>query len=187
MFGDRSTLLMFLDDTHLSTLSVLCSELVDGPFAVKMLAPKNREFPLEFGDIMKTSYSQVEATETQCPAMSLTLDLMSNSTIRGLVGIFKRNMNRITVDFACIIDPNEENEPTCILGLWRMDHLVAESFPPLADRCIAESNALAEDDVDLVRAGDHLDSIRGSMLVKRLSQSIAMQQAAKMVEISSVA
>jgi hypothetical protein len=112
---------------------------------------------------------------------------MSNSTIRGLVGIFKRNMHRMTVDFACIIDPNEENEPTCILGLWRMDHLVMESFPPLADRCIAESNDLAGDDIDLIRAGDHLDSIRGSILVNRLSQSFAMKDAAKLVEISSSA
>jgi hypothetical protein len=77
-----------------------------------------------------------------------------------MVGIFKRNMHRMVVDFACIIDPEEEDEPSCILGLWRMDHMLSDDYPELPHR-----RDTGEGD------GNHIDSIRGSLIAKRRSQS----------------
>ena len=120
---------------------------------------------------MSTTYSSTPATAEHCPTMCLTLDLISNATIRGLVGIFKRNMHRMTVDFACIICSGDENDPSAILGLWRMDHLVGEEYPLLPDR-------YSEEDKDPEKA----DSIRGSLLIQRMSQS-QVQLQETMIEV----
>jgi hypothetical protein len=130
-------------------------ELVVGPAAVKMMAPRNREFCLEMSPFMLTTYQQEAPTGSMCPAMSLTLDLVTNSTMRGLVGIFKRNMSYMTVDFACVIDAKEEDGATCVVGLWRMDRLVVEEYPFLPDR-FATSGV----------SNETIDTIRGSLLVK---------------------
>lgn len=73
-------------------------------------------------------------------------------------------MHRMTVDFACIIDPEEEGEPSCVLGLWRMDHLVGEEYPDLPDR-------YDEGDGDV----DKADTKRSSVILKRLSETLSMQ------------
>jgi hypothetical protein len=130
-------------------------ELVNGPTAIKMLAPRNKEFCLEMPPFMLTAYQQEAPSEAKCPAMSLTLDLVSNSTIRGLVGIFKRNMMNMTVDFACILDGGEEDGCTCVLGLWRMDHVDVEDYPLLPDRFSGASE-------------ESIDSLRGTLLVKEV-------------------
>lgn len=114
---------------------------------------------------MVTSYNHEVPTKAACPAMSLTLDLLTNSTMRGLVGIFKRNMSNMTVDFACIIDGKEDDKATCVLGLWRMDHINVEDCPFLPDR-FATSGVSAES----------IDSIRGSLLVKKWRESFALRR-----------
>jgi hypothetical protein len=141
-------------------------ELVIGPTAVKMLAPRNKEFCLELPPFMSTFYQQEAPTDTSCPVISLTLDLVTNSTMRGLVGIFRRNMSSMTVDFACIVDGKEEDGATCVLGLWRMDHLVVEDYPALPDR-FATSGA----------SDETIDSIRGSLLVKKWTESFVLRGA----------
>jgi hypothetical protein len=139
---------------------IISLELVVGPTAVKMMAPRNKEFCLELPPLMLTSYHQEVPTKAHCPVMSLTLDLVTNGTMRGLVGIFKRNMSTMTVDFGCIIDGKEEDGASCVLGLWRMDHLVLEDYPILPDRFAAPGVS-----------ADLVDSIRGSLLVKKWSES----------------
>ncbi|KAG7352460.1 DUF1336 domain containing protein [Nitzschia inconspicua] len=153
------------DDKYKIKCFKVMPELVNGPLAVKLLAPHNRAFPLNFQGFTSTTYAQEAPTKDQCPAMSLTVDLISNSTIRSMVGIFKRNMHRMTVDFACIIDPGEEDGPTCVLGLWRMDHLVDGDFPDLPDR-YDEGGGNPE----------KTDSIRGNLIIKRLSEACSTQE-----------
>ncbi|KAL3903070.1 MAG: hypothetical protein SGILL_010588, partial [Bacillariaceae sp.] len=153
------------DEEYKTKRFKIMPELVDGPLPVRLLAPQNTEFPLDFQGFMSTSYTREPATDEHCPTMCLTLDLISNATIRGLVGIFKRNMHRMTVDFACVISSGDEEEPSAILGLWRMDHLEAEHYPHLPDRYSAE-----DDDPEKA------DSIRGSLLIKRVSQSQSQLQ-----------
>lgn len=155
---------------------LLFSEVVDGPLPVRLLAPHNRAFPLNFECLMSTTYAQEPPTKDQSPAMCLTLDLVSNGTIRSMVGIFKRNMHRITVDFACIIDPDEDDEPSCILGLWRMDHLVGDDYPHLPDRYDT-----GDGDVD------RMDSIRSSVIMKRLSESFPLQKSTQQAAPNVVA
>jgi hypothetical protein len=74
--------------------------------------------------------------------------------MRGFVGIFKRNMHRLQVDFACIIDPGD-GEPSAVIGLWRMDKLLFDDQPELPDR-YATTGTPAED----------ADTIRASILVE---------------------
>lgn len=71
----------------------------------------------------------------------------------------------MTVDFACIIDPDEDGEPSCVLGLWRMDHLEADHYPELPDR-------YDNGDGEMEKA----DSIRGSIIVKRLSEAFSSKE-----------
>jgi hypothetical protein len=146
-------------------------ELVAGPLPVRLLAPHNTEFPLDFQGFISTTYAKEPATNRHCPVMCLTLDLISNPTMRGFVGIFKRNMKHMTVDFACVLHSGEDDDPSGILGLWRMDHLLAEDYPRLPDRYSLEE----EDSVNA-------DSIRGSLLMKRMSQT-QTQLSANMIEV----
>jgi hypothetical protein len=138
-----------------------------------MLAPKNTAFPLELGSLMTTTYNKLPPKDNLCPVMSVTLDLITNSTIRGFVGIFRRNMPFMTVDFACIIDPGND-EPSCVLGLWRKYHINPEDNPILPDR-YAEDPAL-------------VDSIRGDILMKRMSATVtSIREAVLQVEIAPLA
>jgi hypothetical protein len=108
---------------------------------------------------MTTTYQQDPPSDTQCPVMSVTLDLVTNATIRGFVGIFKRNMHRMVVDFACIIDPGND-EPSAVVGLWRMNKLQFDSMPELPDRytCYGTPN-------------QDVDSIRANVLVEKIDVS----------------
>jgi hypothetical protein len=63
--------------------------------------------------------------------MCLTLDLVSNALIRRFVGIFKRNLRGVVVDFACIVE--SEDKRSCIFGLWKMNHLIEDDNPDLPD------------------------------------------------------
>lgn len=159
-------LISFVGDpvSYLRRIFAYRLELVDGPYPVKLLTPHNRAFPLNFEGYISTIYAQEPPQKDECPVMSLTLDLVSNGTIRSMVGIFKRNMSRMTVDFACIIDPDEEGEPSCVLGLWRMDHLVSEEYPHLPDRYDEGDGGV-----------DKADTMRSSVILKRLSESLAIQ------------
>lgn len=166
------------DDAYRKRAFKVMPELVEGPAAVRMLAPRNKDFPLEMGAFMTTVYQQEPPTGTQSAVMSLTLDLVTNNTIRGLVGIFKRNMHRMTVDFACIIDPDKDDkeEPSAVLGLWRMDHVNFEDTPELPDRFATQG-----------ATNDARESIRASMLVSQCGDAMKIKEEIERSEIVAAA
>ena len=65
----------------------------------------------------------------------------------------------MVVDFACVIDAGED-EPSAVIGLWRMNKLIFDDQPELPDR-YANGGTPVED----------ADSVRASILVEECKMS----------------
>jgi hypothetical protein len=71
--------------------------------------------------------------------------MVSNSTLRSVSGMLRKYIQAISLDIAVIIakpTPNDPDEPSACVGLWRFDHIDVDRCPPLPSR---SSNSFAAD------------------------------------------
>jgi hypothetical protein len=133
-------------------------QIIDAPYAVRLLAPSGSEITIEKPNLLATTYRVHDVAGKLCPVMECTLDFMGNATMRGMASLVKRYLSSISIDFALVIgtpDDQTEKEVECIIGLCRMDHMDVMTYPKLPDRF--ETEGCSEQTVD---------SIRASLLVK---------------------
>jgi hypothetical protein len=131
--------------------------VVDGPLAVRMLAPPKRE------KIIQHSYLPVSWAKHPpktvngrklCVALESELDCLSSRTIRGMAGIVKKHMASVSIDIAVTIgkpDGESEDEPQACLGMWRFDHIDVSSCPTMPDRFSIEAKEQGQSP-DVIRA-----------------------------------
>ena len=137
-------------------------EILEAAYAIRLMAPKGREITLDKEDFLPTTYRTHDVAGKQCPIMEVTLDLMTNSTMRGMAALVKRYIGGISIDNALVIstpDDQNEKEPEACLGLFRMNHLDVDTCPSLPDRFETEGCSMAT-----------VDSIRASLLTKSAAQ-----------------
>ena len=139
--------------------------IVDGPLAVKVLAPPKKEMLLNCA-FLPVSWRQYASETTSkgrklCPALEVTLDCLSNRAMRSMAGIVKRNLQRLSIDMAAVIGKpitQEEDEPQACLGLWRLDHVDIASCPQFPHRFAKEASKTGQDP-DVFRAAQLMVSM----------------------------
>jgi hypothetical protein len=133
--------------------------VVEGPLAVKVLAPPKKEMLLNCA-LLPVSWQQYNPETSEgrklCAALEVTLDCMSNRAMRGMAGIVKRNLKHLSIDMACVIgkpagQEEDEDESEACLGLWRMDHIDVSACPGFPDRWANEASEKGQDP-DVFRA-----------------------------------
>ena len=120
--------------------------LVDGPMAVRILAPPKKEC-LIHGSVVPLSWYKHDVEtcpttnggKTLCPVVVVAIDCVSSRAIRSMAGIIKKYMVRLTCDVALVVGPPEDiarrgqaehdDEPQACLGLFRFEHIDIESCP----------------------------------------------------------
>jgi hypothetical protein len=137
--------------------------IVEGPLAVKILAPPRKEVRLDCASLPVTwqQYDPETTSKGQklCPALEVTLDCVSARPMRTMAGIIKRNMKYLSIDIAVVIGQpkdKEEDELLACLGLWRMDHVDISACPHFPDQLATEAS----------RTGRDPDVLRATKLVK---------------------
>lgn len=132
------------------------------------MAPKDAEIPVYHPGFIETSYySSHEPHTDDCPIWEVTLDLLGNSAIRGMASLVKRYLGSMSVDFGLVLskpDGQKEDEPECILGLWRLDHINVSQYPTLPDRF--ETTGGTTESMDVARA---------SLLVAEASKRVLVE------------
>jgi hypothetical protein len=131
--------------------------IVEGPLAVKILAPPKKEVRLNCASL-PVSWQQYDPETTSkgrklCPALEVTLDCLSARSMRTMAGIVKRNLRYLSVDMAIVIGQprGKEEELEACLGLWRMDHVEVSACPHFPDRLATEASRMGQDP-DVLRA-----------------------------------
>jgi hypothetical protein len=131
--------------------------VVDGPLAVRMLAPPKKE------KVVQHSYLPVSWTKHPpktvngrklCAALESELDCLSSRTIRGMAGIVKKHMASVSIDIGVTIgkpDGINEDEPQACLGLWRFDRIDVSSCLTMPDRFSIEAKEQGQSP-DVIRA-----------------------------------
>lgn len=121
--------------------------VVDGPLAVRVLAPPKREICVSCA-LLPVSWRSYEAgvdAETGkklAPALEVVLDCTSNRAMRSMAGILKRNLQSLAIDVAVVIqkpDDQDEEEPQACLAMWRFNHIDVSKCPTFPDRFEYES------------------------------------------------
>jgi hypothetical protein len=155
------------DDAYRKTRLKIVLEIVQAPYPVRLLAPKNAEIPVfreGFIDTLHHPPSYEPHNTDDCPIWEVTFDFMGNSAIRGMGSIVKRYLSSMSVDFGLVISKPEaqtEEEPEAVLGLWRFDHIDLTQYPGLPNRyetagSTAESRDVARASLLLEEASKHL-------------------------------
>jgi hypothetical protein len=150
----------------------LIPSLVEGPLAIRILAPPKREFLISC-DALPVHWRSYEAEidpktgRRLAPALQIELDCVSNRIMRGMAGILKRHFESVAIDVAVVVqkpDGQEEDEPQACLGMWRFNHIDVSKCPSFPDRFEYESEVRAARE----RASPLLDPdvMRASKIVK---------------------
>ena len=133
---------------------MLSPAVVDGPLAVKLLAPPKKLLQIPGSLLPVTWYKFDGGTASdgrkQCPALEAQMDCVGKRAIRTLVGILKRNLHRLSVDVAVMSANQEETEPKACLGMWRFDYIDIQQCPQFPDRYAEEADSGL--DADTIRA-----------------------------------
>jgi hypothetical protein len=136
----------------------LIPSIVEGPLAVKVLAPPKKEVRLNCASL-PVSWQQYDPEITSkgrklCPALEVTWDCVSGRSMRTMASIVKRNLHYLSVDMAIVIGQpkgKEEDELIACLGLWRMDHIEVSTCPHFPDYLADEASSKGQDP-DVLRA-----------------------------------
>ncbi|KAL7561739.1 hypothetical protein ACA910_010950 [Epithemia clementina (nom. ined.)] len=164
--GDVRALKRFLsgsDDYRNQRLKMIPS-IVDGPLAVKVLAPPKKERVIH-GSVVPISWfmhdTEVSPTtgKTMQPVVVVAMDCVSGRAIRSMAGIIKKYMVKLTLDLALVItSPDsdaknknklEDDEPHACLGLFRFEHIDVEACPEFP---VVEQEEEEEEKQDLALA-----------------------------------
>eukprot|EP00980_Cylindrotheca_fusiformis_P013097 scaffold3281_cov129-Cylindrotheca_fusiformis.AAC.16 len=125
------------DDTYKKRSLKLMHEIVDAPYAARMLAPKVSELEVQCDGLVETSYRYYDPAENYAPLLELTIDFISNGPIRGMSSLMKRYLHGLSLDFALVVvnpEGPEWDEPGAILGLFKMDHIDIANYGSLPAR-----------------------------------------------------
>lgn len=105
--------------------------LVDGPFAVRMIAPEKKEL-IGRATLMSpfSWYSENESVDRfgskKCALMEGSVDVTTSYLSRTATNILRRFIDSIHLDVAFVIDQPElqkEFEPSCVIGLCQVKHV----------------------------------------------------------------
>lgn len=129
------------DDAYRNARLKILPSLVDGPLPIKIIAPPKKELTVSCNAlpskwIFHNKQTLANGTVLQ-PILEMEIDVISNSTIRGISAMLKRYIRLIALDLAAVIhtpDGQTEQEPEACLGLWRFDHIDVLTCPPLSTR-----------------------------------------------------
>ena len=129
------------DDAYRNARLKILPSLVDGPLPIKVIAPPKRELTVSCSALpskwtFHNKQTLTNGTVLQ-PILEMEIDVISNSTIRGISAMLKRYIRLIALDLAVVIhtpDGQTEQEPEACLGLWRFDHIDVLTCPPLSTR-----------------------------------------------------
>jgi len=145
--------------------------VVEGPLAVKVLAPPKKELLINCAILpvswFKHKIETAKDGKKLCAAIEVHLDCFSGRAIRGMAGIVKRHLQKLAIDLAVVIgkpENQDEDEPSACLGMWRFDHIDVSNCPSLPDRYAEE--AVPEKGIDV-------DTIRATKIVKLSASEVA--------------
>ena len=105
--------------------------LVDGPLAVRMLVPPKKEL-VGRATLMPPFnwYKENESVDRfgrkKCALIEGSVDVATDRLSRGVTSILRRYFDSFLIDVAFVIDHpefQEEFEPSCIIGLCKLDHI----------------------------------------------------------------
>jgi hypothetical protein len=145
--------------------------VVDGPLAVRILAPPKREICVSCA-LLPVSWRSYEAEvdaatgRKLAPTLEITLDCTSNRAMRSMAGILKRNLQSLAIDVAIVIqkpDEHDEEEPQACLAMWRFNHIDVSKCPTFPDRFEYEANVRMEQET--TSPLHHPDVMRASKIV----------------------
>ena len=145
------------DDEYRKARFRIMAELVEAPYALRLMATTGSDFPVDMPGFLETSYTLHDTTTKKMtgdddagphdgddvydkctsPILELTIDFASNATTRGMASLGKRYLPKTSVDIAFLIGKPEgqtESEPEACLGLYRMDHIDFSTCPDMPDR-----------------------------------------------------
>lgn len=134
--------------------------VVDGPLAVRLLAPPKRETIVSCS-ILPIKWRKFEANYKDGrylhPALEVELDCLSNRAMRVMAGILKRNLKSLSIDIAVVISKpadQEQEEPQACIGMWRFNFIDVSACPHFPDRFAMNesSNSLLRNNPDVARA-----------------------------------
>jgi hypothetical protein len=143
------------DDAYRKPRLKIIQEIVEAPYPVRMMAPKGSDLNVQRDGLVETSYFQYERVGKYAPILEVTVDLLSNSAIRGMASLLKRYLNWMSIDIAAVISKPEgqtEDEPEACLGLFRMDHIDISNYGPLPDRYATEG--ASDKSIDTIRVSN---------------------------------
>jgi hypothetical protein len=105
--------------------------LVDGPFAVRMIAPEKKEL-IGRATLMSpfSWYTENESIDRsgckRCALMEASVDVTTSYLSRTATNILRRFIDSVHLDVAFVIDQPElqkEFEPSCIIGLCQVKNV----------------------------------------------------------------
>ena len=152
-------------DEYRNARMKLIPSLVEGPLAVRVLAPPKKEKVVDCA-FLSVSWAKHAPTVVNGKrlhtAITCELDCLSTRVIRGMAGIVKKHLSSLAIDVAVTIskpDGQVEDEPQACLGLWRFDHIDVDSCPELPDR----------HEIEAKNQGQSSDVFRASKIMEQLS------------------
>ena len=166
------------DDNYRKSRLKIIPAIVDAPYVIRSMAPKNSVLTIQRNGLLDTIYHMHETKGSQRPIVEVTLDLMGTRAIRGMAALVKRYLTTMSVDFAAIIskpDGQVKDEPQACLGLWRFDHIDVTNCPDLPDRFCDEAAVAAASAKNLggEKRESHPDILRASQLMQLAEQEMS--------------
>ena len=141
--------------------------VVEGPMAVKILAPPKKERVIH-GQVISLDWKKYDkevdpvSGQPLQPLISVTVDCVSNSAIRKMANIVKKYLASLTLDLALVISapPNcvnsDADEHKACLGLFRFEKVDVSSCPNFptdeSDQSKGDEKWSSEMEADLLRA-----------------------------------
>jgi len=147
--NDVKALKRFLlgDNDYRNARAKVIPYVVDGPLAIRVIKPKPLEVdlwgprhPSKWEDVPKSvdpKTGKVNHVVLECD-----IDLLANPTIRKIINIVRPHIGSIVADLALIVSApkhSEIEEPSCCLGLWRIDRVDFEECAVVPEKTIHEA------------------------------------------------
>ena len=147
--NDVKALKRFLlgDNDYRNARAKVIPYVVDGPLAIRVIKPKPLEVdlwgprhPSKWEDVPKSvdpKTGKVNHVVLECD-----IDLLANKTIRKIINIVRPHIGSIVADLALIVSApkhSEIEEPSCCLGLWRIDRVDFEQCAVVPEKTIHEA------------------------------------------------
>ena len=120
---------------------------------MRLMAPTGIELEVQRDGLLETTYHHHDSSGDLCVVYEVALDLMVNSTMRGMASLVKSYLSRMSIDLCAIISKpkgQEKDEPEACLGLWRLHRLNVGQYPTLPDRF--STDGCSQETIHAIRA-----------------------------------